>query len=148
MTLYWGLSQGRVIHLVRLIVWIEPRCPSLFPSPFVLRHLLLGVRLHLAVNLRVTILAHQDDVVRIEEQPLHLSLCLCRLEWDDVVAGKTRLDVTTIDTRIDALALAHSAQSTVTLPHESLDAWPSLIVEHLVMLRSESLPAHRPDGIL
>ena len=145
MTPIWGLSRGRVIHLVLLIVWVEPRCPPLSPSPFVLRHLVLRVRLHLAVNLRVTILAHQYDVVRIEKQPFHLCLGLCRLEGDDVVAGKARLDVTIIDTRLNALALAHSAQSAVALPHESLDAWPSLIVEHLVMLRSESFPTHTSD---
>ena len=63
-----------VVHLVRLVVRVEPRGAAVGPSPFVLRHLVLRVRLHLAVNLLVTILAHQDDVVRIKEQPLHLSL--------------------------------------------------------------------------
>ena len=57
-----------------------------------------------------------------------------------MVAGKARLDVTTIDSVLYALALAYPTQAAVALPHVSLDAWPSLIVEHLVMLRSESFP--------
>ena len=109
MTPIWGLSRGLVIALglqsfatVLLIVRIEPRCPSLSPSRLVLHHLLFGVRLHLAVNLRMTFLAHQYDVVHVEEQPLHLSLRLGRFEGDDMVAGKARLDITTIDTRLYA----------------------------------------------
>ena len=145
MTLYGGFVRVVIRWLpVRVVPFHEPRPPL----RLTLRDGLLLMTSHLAVNLRVTILAYQDDVVHVEEQPLHLSLRLGRFEGDDMVAGKARLDITTIDTRLYAIALAHSAQSAVALPHESLDRWPSLIVKHLVMLRSESLPAHRPDGIL
>ena len=95
----------------------------------------------LAVELGVALLAHQHDVGRVEEEPLHLGRGLGALEGDDVMAGKAGSDVTVLDACLDALALAHLASATIAVPHQSLDAMPTWVVEHAAVLWSVSFPS-------
>ena len=95
----------------------------------------------LAVELVVALLAHQHDVLGVEEQALHLGRSLGTLEGDDVMAGKAGSDVTIVDACLDALALAHLASATIAVPHQSLDARPTWVVEHPRVLWSVSLPS-------
>ena len=116
------------VYIVRIIRFHES--PS--SSRLVLFHLLLRVALGLGVNLDVTILTHQHDVVRVVAPGTHTIRTFNRVgtfDGSDVVAVQLRRAATSDD----AFLHAHLAQSVGTLPHDSLHLLPLPTIQQLLV---------------
>jgi hypothetical protein len=105
------IVRSLTTFFILFIVWVEPACSPLSPSPFVLGYLVSLMAPHLLVRLDVARHTQKFNVAVIVTPCLHILFAGCTFDWLDVVAVNAWCDVAFGDAGGYALALASLTQT-------------------------------------